>query len=759
MSRSNAGFSNAIGLTGKTLLLGVSLCALQAPTAFAQTNQDAQTAQSANPAAVEEVVVTAQRREEQLINVPIAITAIGANEIQNINAGYMTDVGIKAPNVIMDQSSISPRISIRGVTSQSNINAGFPPAVGVYVDEVYQGRDPTFNTILSDVERVEILRGPQGTLYGKNTIGGAINIITRDPTEDFEFRSDWTVGNLGLLQGRASISGALVPGAVTARLSLAHRQRDGWLKDTTTGQDLNDISADAARLVVATQFSPTARGRFAVDYFKEDGTSALETGPAVLNTAVTILASIPTQNPNDNVVQLDGDESAVRELHGYSARFDFDLDVATLTSISSYRNYTSNFGDDSDGLPINAFNVGREENGENFSQEFRLTSNGDGPWSWITGLYLYNENTENNRRIQLGPAFPYLLAGNAAAFAYPTYTGEQGRTESTIEGFSWALFGSTTYDITPSLHVSGGLRYTHENKDFSYIQRYTQTYTAGPGPSLIPNFAVNIPRRNETYDDGRLTGDLSISYDLGQDQMLFARYSRGFKAGGFQTDVISPPFNPATQFGFAPETVDNYEVGYKSFWFDRQLELNLAAFHMDWHDKQEQVFTGLSFVIANAASATSDGVEVEFTARPTRSLTLDGNLAYLDAHYDSFVGNPTAVGRPIPNQPKYSGSLGAQWVHPAFSGVDIFARVDAIYRDKSFVDVSTSLTNEALTTFNGRFGFQTEDGRYGIYLWGRNLSDEIAVSQGQRFPFPYAQITTRSPGFGRTYGLELRANF
>lgn len=762
MSRSNAPRMNAIGLTGRTLLLGVSLCALQAMPAAAQNATPAQTppaAESSDNQGLEEVIVTAQRREEQLIDVPIAITAIGANEIQNITAGYMTDVGIKAPNVIMDQSSISPRISIRGVTSQSNINAGFPPAIGVYVDEVYQGRDPTFNTILSDVARVEILRGPQGTLYGKNTIGGAINIITQAPTEDFEASGDVTFGNYGLIQGRVSLGGALVPERVRARLSLAHRERDGFLRDTTTGSDLNDISATGGRLVIDTDFTPSFRARFSTDHFSEDGTSALETGPAVLNPTVTVLAGIPAQNASDNVVQLDGAEFAQRDLHGYSARFDWDFHAMTLTSITAYRNYASNFADDSDGLPINAFNVGREENGENFSQEFRLTSTGEGPLSWILGAYFYNENTENIRRVQLGPAFPYLLAGNAAAFAYPTYTGEAGRTESTIEGRSWALFGSVTYDLTANLHLSGGLRYTDEQKDFSYIQHYTQTYTAGPGPSLIPNFAVNIPRRNESYDDGQFTGDLSLSYNISDDQMVFARYSRGYKAGGFQTDVISPPFNPLAQFGFDPETVDNYELGYKSFWFDRRLELNLAAFHMDWQDKQEQVFTGLSFIIDNAASAVSDGVELEFTARPAEGLTFDGNFAYLDAHYEEFAGSPGAVGRPIPNQPEYSGSLGAQYVVPVFSGFELFSRADVIYRDESFVNVTNNLKNEALTTVNARLGLQSADDRWGIYLWGRNITDEIAISQGQRFPFPFAQITTRTPGFGRTYGVELRANF
>lgn len=752
--------NSVIGLTGRTLLLGASLCALQAIPAFAPS-ASAQTAQSqaSDDQGIGEVVVTAQRREEQLIDVPIAITAIGAEEIQNITAGYMTDVGIKAPNVIMDQSSISPRIAIRGVTSQSSINAGFPPAIGVYVDEVYQGRDPTFNTILSDVARLEILRGPQGTLYGKNTIGGAINIITQAPTEDFQASGDVTFGNYGLIQGRASLSGALVPNQVRARLSLAHRERDGYLNNTTTGQDLNDISATGGRLVIDADLTPNLRARFSADAFSEDGTSALETGPAVINGTVVALAGIPTQVADDNVVQLDGSEFAERALEGYSARFDWDFQGFTLTSITAYRDYTSNFGDDSDGLPVNAFNVGREENGENFSQEFRLTSTTDGPLSWILGAYFYNENTENIRRIQLGPIFPYLLAGNNAAIFYPTYAGEAGRTESTIEGQSWALFGSLSYDLSADLHLGAGLRYTDEQKDFSYIQYYTQTYTAGPGPSVIPNFAVNIPRRNESYSNGQFTGDLSLSYDITDDQVIFARYSHGYKAGGFQTDVISPPFDPLAQFGFDPETVDNYEIGYKSFWFGRRLELNLAAFHMDWQDKQEQVFTGLSFIIDNAASATSDGVELEFTARPAPGLTLDGNFAYLDAHYEEFAGSPGAIGRPIPNQPEYSGSLGAQYVTPIYEGVELFSRADVIYRDESFVNVTNSLTNPAVTTLNARVGLQSADNGWGIYLWGRNITDEITISQGQTFPFPFAQITTRAPGFGRTYGVELRANF
>jgi outer membrane receptor protein involved in Fe transport len=243
------------------LAVGASLAALQACPAMAQT-------QPTDTAAVEEVVVTAQRRVEANIDVPIAITAVGADEIQNITAGYMTDIGFKAPNVFMSQGSISPSISIRGVSSQSNINAGFPPAVAIYVDEVYQGRDPTFNTILNDVERVEVLRGPQGTLYGKNTIGGAINITTAEPTNEFTAFGDLNFGNYDLFQARATVGGAIVPDKLMVRASLVHRERGGWLRNSLTNEKLNDISANGARLVIASKLSDKLRFRLSADTFR-----------------------------------------------------------------------------------------------------------------------------------------------------------------------------------------------------------------------------------------------------------------------------------------------------------------------------------------------------------------------------------------------------------------------------------------------------------------------------------------------------------
>ena len=713
---------------------------------------------------VERVVVTAQKRKEQNIKVPIAVTSISGDKAKNLTSSYLVDLGSKVPSVSMsmsDGASISPSINIRGLSSQSNANAGFPPAVGVYVDEVYQGRDPMFNTILNDIDRVEVLRGPQGTLYGKNIIGGAINIVTRLPTDEFEAMGDLTFGNFGLFQVRGTVSGPVLDDKLLVRISGTHRERDGFLTNSFTGEDLNDSEANGGRIVMTSHLDEEVSLQVRADYFKETGTSALETGPVTLPAS---LAAFANQNPTDNVVALNSPEFAERELFGTSARFDWTLPFAELASITAYRQYTSDFHDDSDGLPIDAFDVGREENAENFSQELRLTSTDAGSLKWLAGLYYYVENIENNRQIHVGPKFETVFLGGDFFGPYP---GEAGRTESTIESSSYAFFGSATWEMTERLRLAGGLRFTHEEKDFFYHQFHTQKVVGFlpccgapplfPVDSFVSLFAVPIGPVYEKYEDEQWTGDVSLSFDITPDDVVFAKYSTGFKAGGFQTDVISYPFTAGSPLGFLPEFVTNYELGYKSYWFDNRLSLNLAAYYLEWDDKQEQIFTGLAFLIRNAASATSRGFEAELTARPFDELTLDANFAYLKAKYEEFPSSPASAGKTFPGLPEISGSFGAQFQTPVFDdGTEFFARADVNYSGESFTDTTNVLKSGASTTLNLRTGIEDPEGTWGIFLWGRNVTDEITSGGGSTFPFPASRITTRGAGLGRTYGIELR---
>lgn len=737
--------------------IGVSAAALMAAPAFAQDAPVRTAPSDSGDYTVESITITAQRRSEENIKVPVAVTALGAEELQDITANNVTDIAFKIPNVLMSSGSISPSISIRGVSSQSNYAAGFPPAVGVYVDEVYQGRDPTFNVSLNDIERIEVLRGPQGTLYGKNTIGGAINLITADPSNDFTAFGDVQFGNYDMSQFRATVGGAIVPDLLMVRLSVVHAEREGFIRNTFRNTYLNDFSGNGARLVIGSQPNDRLKIRLSADYFKQVGSQAAETGPVSFLVPLPIFATVPPQDPSDNVVQLNTDSFAKRELGGGSVRVDYDLGFANLTSITAYRSYMSDFEDDSDGISLDGFNVGREENGENFSQELRLTSTGEGPFAWIGGFYYYAENTENNRRIRTGPNFPQLLAG----LTLPGY-GERARTESRIEGTSWALFASGTYQLSDQLRLAGGLRYTSESKDFTYHQYYTQAYgPAGPcgaGGLFIPCFAVNIPQRAESYEEGQVTGDISLSYDYSDDQVFSIRYSRGFKAGGFNTDVISPPFNPADALGFAPEFLDSYEAGYKSFWFSRRVSLNIAAFYLSWKDKQEQIDLGTSFLVRNAASASNKGIEIEVTARPTRYLTLDFNGAMQRAQYEEFPADPASEGKAF-GLPEFTGSVGGQFVKPVNDAIEFYLRGDVIYRGESFVNTANTLANEATTRINGRIGFQSTTGGWGAYLWGKNIADEITPSGGTFRQVGIYGYTVRGADLGRTWGVELRKRF
>jgi len=733
------------------LTLGVSTLALAALPATAQETPVTTAPAGGQGYEVETLTITAQRRTEENIKVPVAVTALGAEDLQDITANNVTDIAFKVPNVLMSSGSISPTISIRGVSSQSNYAAGFPPAVGIYVDEVYQGRDPTFNVSLNDIERIEVLRGPQGTLYGKNTIGGAINLITTAPSNDFTAFGDVQLGNYDMSQFRATVGGAVIPDLLMVRLSVVHAEREGFITNTLRNTKLNGFSGNGARLVIASQPNDRLKIRVSGDYFKQEGSQAAETGPVAFAAPLPVFATVPAQDPSDNIVQLNTDSYARRELGGGSVRVDYDFGGAELTSITAYRQYTSDFDDDSDGIGLDGFNVGREENGENFSQELRLTSTDEGPFQWITGLYYYAENTENNRRIRLGPNFPQLLAGQTL----PGFE-ERARTESRIEGSAWAVFASGTYQLSESFRLAGGLRYTKESKDFTYRQYYTQTYI--PGGLFVPFFAVNIPARAESYEEGQITGDASLSYDYSDDQVFSIRYSRGFKAGGFNTDVISPPFNAADELGFAPEFLDSYEAGYKSFWFDRRLSLNIALFYLSWKDKQEQIDLGQSFLVRNAASASNKGIEIEVTARPTRYLTLDFNGAMQRAKYEDFPSDPASEGKSF-GLPEFTGSVGGQFVYPMTDGIEFYLRGDVIYRGESFVNTANTLANEATTRINGRIGVQSVDGGWGAYLWGKNIADEITPSGGTFRALPVYSYTVRAADLGRTWGVELRKRF
>ena len=700
---------------------------------------------------VEDVVVTAQKREERLIDVPISISSLNEKALQNQTLVTLSDLGARLPNVLATGSSLFPNFTIRGVSSQSGGSPGFAPAVGVYVDEVFQGRDRAFNVPFEGIERVEVLRGPQGTLYGKNTIGGTINVITQKPTNDFKGEAALLYGNLNFNQETLTVSGPIIPDKVLALFSALHKARDGYIHNRFRNTDINDYDGSGARGRVLVMPNEKLTLDFSGDYYKQDGSEALQT-VSYVPLPFPPFNSLPAPDPNNRVVDLNAPIAGEREVWGGSARADYELTGMRFTGIAAYREYSSHFQDDSDGLQLDEFSVGREENAIISSQELRLTSDTTGPLSWIVGAYFYQEKLYSQYNINLGSQFPSPLFGLPPL---PAGFSERALQTAVIHEDSWAGFGSVTYDFTDRLRFQGGLRYTHEDKDLWYSQIHPKV-TNG----LIFAFALPIPPTKDSLSEGVWTGDASLSFKFTPNHVGYVKFSRGYKAGGFQADVISPPPNtPPPSLDFAPEYVKNYEVGLKGRWLDGRLSANVAAFFLDYTDKQERVNTGISYLISNAGKARVKGAEIEFEALPFTGLTLTGSVGLLDAKYKSFKNagglGVNFDGHKLTGAPDFTGVLAAQYERPIAAGLDGVGRIEVIRMSEIYTDTANSadLKQRANTQLNARLGVQTD--RYGFYLWGKNLTDELILGGGTKV----ITVTARGINVGRTYGLEARVRF
>ncbi len=732
----------------RALLASTALAmALNTSPALAQDPAGAAAAADAD----EEVIVTAQKRAERLIDVPISISSVSKAQMQSQNLVSLSELGGRLPNVLAANSSLFPNFTIRGISSQSGGSPGVAPAVGVYVDEVFQGRDRAYNVPLEGIARVEVLRGPQGTLYGKNTIGGTISIITDKPTNEFHGEASAQIGNLGFNQETLTLSGPIVEDRFLLLGSFIRKERDGFIYNRFRNEDINGYEGYGGRLRAIITPTDTVTFDLSADYYTQDGTEALQTVTYV-PLPFPPYNSLPTPDPNNRIVDLDAPITGEREVWGASARFDIDLEWATLTGIVAHREYTSAFQDDSDGLPLDEFSVGRSEGASINSQEVRLTSNGDGALSWIVGAYFYQEDLDSVNNINLGPLFP------SALFRLPPLPAsfrERALTNASVDETSWAGFGSFTYDFNDQLRLAAGVRFTHESKDLAYSQLAT-TLVSG----LIYAFALPISPRTDSLSEGEWTGDISLTYKINPENVVYAKYSRGYKAGGFQADVISPPPNtPPASFEFEPEFVNNYEAGYKSRWFDGMISLNTAVFYLDYTNKQERVNTGVSFVISNAGEARVYGAEFELDANLFEGFHLTASLGLLDAKYTSFKNagglGINFDGNRLTGAPRATWTVAAQYDFPIAGEFNGTIRAEAQHLNEIYTDSANSadLLQRDYTLINARAGIEGEN--WGFYLWGKNLGDELVLSGGTKV----ITVTARGINAGRLYGAELRLRF
>jgi iron complex outermembrane receptor protein len=755
MSEVSKGQNFAHRLLSSTSVLAVLMGTTLLSTAHAQSTSPSPNASQAtgqNGSQVEEVVVTAERRSERLIDVPAAISVVTAQDIQDKHLIALADIAREVPNVVISTSSLFPDPTIRGVGSAADGNPGFAPASTTYVDEVYQGRDRATNIPLAGISQIEVLRGPQGTLYGKNTIAGAINITTQKPTDEFVANADAQYGNLNFNQFSGYISGPIVDDTLMASVSGFYRHHDGYITNTFTHTDLNPDNAIGGRFRAIYNATSHLTFDFSADYLHEDDQEAL------LTTSLTPIpfppySTLPHPVPGQRVEGLDGPELGRREVHGFSARADYSFDDFRLTSISAFRAYQAAYIYDADGEPIpigpNEFNT---DNAHQFSQEFRATSTSSGPFQWIGGIYLYSETHSDTLNATFLQDFPSFALGLP-----PLPPGYMDGVLDTahITQNSQAIFASGTYDITPDLIFTAGGRYTIENRHLNFSQVPTVVGT----PSVIALLLADVPSHFETATDRVPTYDASLSYKFTQDQVGYLKFSRGYKAGGFNATLLTNPYVPGSSLGFKPEFLNNYEAGFKADWWDGHFSLNSDVFYDQYTDKQESVeqpTPPFPIVIQNAARATIYGAEFEATLIPVDGLTVTGTLGLLHGTYTSFPdanGTANFTGHELANAPRLTANFAIQYEHelPFASDLAGMARLEVTDTDSYFTDPNNSQTfqSRAVAFLNGRLGVERDN--WGLYAWGKNLTNQYHLSNGVIFII----ADGRSVNEPRTFGVEL----
>lgn len=713
-------------------------------------------AQSGNQLALEEVTVTARKRTENLQDVPISITALDSDALRASGTNSLGDLYASVPNFEYSDSGFSTfsQVVIRGVISSDSL-AGFETATGTVVDDVYVGRSAAYNTALLDVERIEILRGPQGTLQGKNITGGVINITTRRPTERFTGGAELSMGSLSLRQFRGYVSGPLSEGKVAGKLSGMIRKRDGSVEDIATGNTLgnSDNQSVAGQLL----FTPNDSLEVLVgaDYSKDDiyDNSTMYTAPGEVTRLLT-----PTVRSRK--LSMDFDGQTERKVFGTFARVEYTAPSGlTFTSVSSYRGFDVDGFFEQDGTLSRLVNTGKVQEQRQYSQEFRLSSATDGPFDWLGGLYYFNEKIDEQTR---GAFFAFGVDTIALA---------------TVEGESIAGFGSLNFDVGDRSNASVGLRYTSDKRDFKGAAGYLGLAPAGIAPCAPPagqpfcpftgtsQIKVPLPIPPSSLSDGTMTGDLTFNHRWTPAISTYVKYARGYKGGGFVTNLASTSLGDPVD----PEYVDSFEIGYRSMLMDGRVRLNATAFYLDWKDRQVVDFdpVRVANVARNDKKATSSGAEFELNAQLSEAFSLDLNAALLDATIkEGFVTKPgigqvSLNGKDTPYSPgaSYGGAL--QFRRPASDRITVFARGEVNWRDSFYLNSENTFKAPSTTLLNARIGVESSDGRYSLALWGKNLTDEDVVSSAGSVPLPPPNgpklfVVLRDP---RTYGVTFNARF
>ena len=718
----------------------LALCA--AGPAFAQATAPPEAYAGAQ---LEEVVVTARKFEEDIQETPVSITAFSAATIEKLGMVTMTDIALRAPGLNygnFGDTKLSPT-SLRGVVSSSG-SAGQDPAVGVYVDGVFIGQGADAPLDLYDIERVEVLRGPQGTLYGRSTIGGVISLTTKRPSETLEGSAEVTYGNYDRVRAAGLVSGPLAE-TVKGKITAVYDDRDGTSDNVWLGVPVNDKHHWTTRGQLLFTPSETTELLVTADYFEIDqhplGFETLNYNEDMLLPQVLDAFGLPrNERPFDRKVYANEQSTETLEAWSASAELNMTFGAVDFTSITAYRTHDYYSRTDTDRSPVDFAYDGDPEDVDTLSEEARFywTS---GNVDWLVGLYFYDREAKNQSFVEIG-------ADLADLFGAPEITGLRAGSDATTDTRSIAGFASATLRVSDPLDFTVGGRYTYEKRSIDYVQ-------SDPLGILGGSFSVED---EESWTQFTPTG--SVRYRFTPAVMGYATISQGFKSGGYN-DALGD----ANGIAYDPETVWNYETGLKSELLDRRVIANLAVYYMSWEDIQITVDNPATPIydpsILNAGKAHSTGLELEVDAVATDHLTIGATLSVQDAKYDEGT---LPTGEPldrIPFAPRYTGDLNAEYRIPLGEG-ELSLIGEALLRGETYLtnDNQTDGRVDSYELYNVRAAYSAGGDRWSVTLWGKNLGDKTVKQRlfdlsnqdliGQRF------IALNDP---RMYGVTLRMNF
>jgi iron complex outermembrane receptor protein len=693
---------------------------------------------------LDSITVTARKREETLQEVPVAVTAFTSEALDKMNVQDISDLDGQVPNLTIYAArgaSSTVTAYIRGV-GQSDPTWGADPGVGIYLDDVYIARPQGALLDVFDVSRIEVLRGPQGTLYGKNTIGGAIKYISRGLPTQTEGFAQITVGNYSQLDAKAAIGGPIggADSGLRARVAVASMNRDGFGENTFTNQPVSDKQINAARFNLGAYAGDDFDVQFALDWIDDQsgmrGSKMLAPNPFV--------RAYPPMDDRYDI------RSGMRNLNsvetkGASATVNWrpSEDVA-LKYVVAKRESDSDANIDFDSTPVKLADVGGTYHDDQVSNEVQLNYDAGGRVRGVVGLYQFSGEAGGQIRNNF-------------------FNLQFGDTRGKVLTDSIALYADWTFDLTSKLKLDVGARYTDEDKRAIVLNRFYSDATFTRPIAIAADFDKKTNFKN-------VSPKVSLDYQITPDIMVYGLATRGFKSGGYNIRANAVAV-PRSAEPFDDETVDSFEVGSKMAFLDQRLFLNLSAFHNKYKDIQLSVFTGIdtngdgvddAFFgdFTNAGAGTINGLEIEYQYLPSQHWLISGNLAWLDAKYDEYMDRGVNVANKMKftNAPDFSGALNVEYRTDLASGGNLSARVSCSYQSEVWptTDLSPVIRQDGYGLVNAGVIWKLDDA-WTFSLQGTNLADKEYRTTGYNIPAVGTLIGFYGPP--RQYSLSVRYDF